>query len=52
MPLFKKNKQQDPITPEELSRFNDKSTADPDLSRFHVKTDAAEVVKYDSGVTW
>ena len=47
MPLFKKNKQQDSITPEELSRFNDKSTADPDLSRFHVKTDAAEVVKYD-----
>lgn len=43
----KKSKiEQEPMTPQELSRYNDKETADPTIERFHVKTDSTEIVKY------
>lgn len=41
----KKTKGEQPITPEELSKFNDKTTADRDIERFHAKTDSVEIVK-------
>lgn len=34
------------MTPQELSRYNDKQTADATVERFHVKTDSTEIVKY------
>lgn len=40
----RKPKTEQPVTPEELSKFNDKTTADPTVERFHVKTDSAEIV--------
>lgn len=43
----KKPKIEQPMTPEEFSRFNDKKIADAEIERFHVKTDSAEIVKYD-----
>ncbi len=43
----KKSKIEQPFTPEELSRYNDKKTADSSVERFHVKTDSTEIVKYD-----
>ncbi len=41
---FKKKKEQN-ITPEELSRQNDKQTASPEIEHFHVQTDSTEIVK-------
>lgn len=34
------------ITPEQLSKLNDKNIADAEIERFHIKTDSAEIVKY------
>lgn len=42
----KKSKIEQPITPEELSRLNDKQIADSDIEHFHVKNDSIEIVKY------
>lgn len=46
--MFGKNKTkiEQPITPEELSKFNDKETARPEIQRFHAKTDSVAIVKY------
>ena len=41
----KKPKIEQPITPEELSRLNDKRVADAEIERFHVKNDSIEIVK-------
>lgn len=43
----KKLKSEQPVTPEELSRFNDKTMADAQIERFHVKNDSIEIVKYN-----
>lgn len=40
-------KSEQPITPEELSRLNDKTMADAQIERFHVKNDSIEIVKYN-----
>lgn len=42
-----KKKIEPPMTPEELSRYNDKKIADAEIERFHVKTDSIEIVKYN-----
>ncbi len=42
-----KTKIEEQITPEELSRLNDKKIADAEIERFHVKTDSIEIVKYN-----
>ncbi len=42
----KKAKIEQPITPEELSRLNDKKMADAEIEHFHVKNDSIEIVKY------
>lgn len=42
----KKPKIEQPITPEELSRLNDKKMADAEIEHFHVKNDSIEIVKY------
>ena len=42
----KKPKIEQPITPEELSRLNDKKMADSEIEHFHVKNDSIEIVKY------
>lgn len=42
----KKTKIEQPVTPEELSKFNDKETARPEVQRFHAKTDSVAIVKY------
>lgn len=42
----KKTKIEQPITPEELSRLNDKKMADAEIEHFHVKNDSIEIVKY------
>ncbi|MEE0914790.1 MAG: hypothetical protein UHD05_01330 [Ruminococcus sp.] len=42
----KKVKIEQPLTPEELSRFNDKKIADAEIEHFHVKNDSIEIVKY------
>ena len=42
----KKTKIEQPITPEELSRLNDKKMADSEIEHFHVKNDSIEIVKY------
>lgn len=46
--MFLKNKKktEQEITPQELSRLNDKQTAAAEIERFHIKTDSAEIVKY------
>ncbi len=44
--LNKKPKTEQPMTPEELSRYNDKRIADAEIERFHVKADSADIVKY------
>ena len=41
----KKPKIEQPITPEELSRLNDKKMADAEIEHFHVKNDSIEIVK-------
>lgn len=42
----KKSKIEQPLTPEELSKYNDKKTADAEIEHFHVKNDSTEIVKY------
>lgn len=42
----KKKKTEQEITPQELSKLNDKQTAVPEIEHFHIKTDSAEIVKY------
>lgn len=42
----KKSKIEQPITPEELSKLNDKKMADAEIEHFHVKNDSIEIVKY------
>lgn len=42
----KKSKIEQPITPEELSRLNDKKIADAEIEHFHVKNDSIDIVKY------
>lgn len=44
--MFGKNKTkiEQPITPEELSKLNDKETANPTIRKYHVKTDSARIV--------
>lgn len=42
----KKPKTEQPMTPEELSRYNDKKTADAQIEHLHVTADSAEIVKY------
>lgn len=45
--FFKKKKiAEQEITPEELSRLNDKKIADSQIEHFHVKNDSIEIVKY------
>ena len=41
----KKTKSEQPITPEELSKLNDKQTANPSVRKYHVRTDAEDIVK-------
>ena len=43
--MFGKNKtkSEQPITPEELSKLNDKQTANPTLRKYHVSTDSAQI---------
>ena len=40
----KKTKSEQPITPEELSKLNDKQTANPAIRKYHDNTDAAQIV--------
>ena len=44
--MFGKNKTkiEQPITPEELSKLNDKETANPTIRKYHVRTDSAQIV--------
>lgn len=42
----KQPKIEQPVTPEELSRLNDKKMADAQIEHFHVKNDSMEIVKY------
>ncbi len=42
----KKTKIEQPMTPEELSRYNDKKIADAQIERFHVSADSEYIVKY------
>lgn len=46
--MFGKNKSkiEHPITPEELTKYNDKNIADSDIEHLHVKNDSIEIVKY------
>lgn len=41
----KKTKSEQPITPEELSKHNDKQTAHPAVRKYHVRTDAEDIVR-------
>ena len=40
----KKTKSEQPITPEELSKLNDKQTQNPTLRKYHVGMDSAQIV--------
>ncbi len=40
----RKPKPQEPITPQELSALNDKTTQDPAVRKYHVATDAKNLV--------
>ena len=42
----KKPKTEQPVTPEELSKFNDKSIADSDIKHLHVRNDSIDVINY------
>lgn len=42
----KKTKIEQSLTPEELSRLNDKKMSDSEIEHFHVKNDSMEIVKY------
>ncbi len=42
----KKIKIEQPMTPEELSRYNDKKIADAQIEHYHVTADSAEIIKY------
>ena len=39
----RKNKTQEPVTPQELSKLNDKTTQDPTIRKYHVNTDAKNI---------
>lgn len=39
----RKNKIQEPVTPQELSKLNDKTTQDPTIRKYHVNTDAKNI---------
>lgn len=41
----KKTKSEQPITPEELSKQNEKQTAHPSVRKYHVRTDAEDIVR-------
>ena len=41
----KKTKSEQPITPEELNKLNDKQTAHPSVRKYHVRTDAEDIVR-------
>lgn len=41
----KKTKSEQPITPEELSKLNDKQTTHPSVRKYHVRPDAEDIVK-------
>ena len=40
----KKTKSEQPITPEELGRLNDKQTQNPTIRKYHVATDSAQIM--------
>ncbi|MBQ5764200.1 MAG: hypothetical protein IIV96_06120, partial [Ruminococcus sp.] len=40
----KKTKGEQPITPEELGRLNDKQTQNPTIRKYHVATDSAQIM--------
>ena len=40
----KKTKSEQPITPEELSKQNEKETAHPSIRKYHVTTDSAKII--------
>ena len=42
----KKPKTEQPVTPEELSKFIDKSVADSDIKHLHVRNDSIDVINY------
>ena len=42
--MFGKKKTQEPITPQELSKLNDKQTANPVIRKFHVNADSKQLV--------
>lgn len=42
----KKTKIEQPMTPQELSRYNDKKIADAQIKHFHAKADSEDIVKY------
>lgn len=42
----KKPKTEQPVTPEELSKFVDKSVADSDIKHLHVRNDSIDVINY------
>ena len=39
----RKTKPQEPVTPQELSKLNDKTTQDPTVRKYHVNTDAKNI---------
>jgi len=41
--LPRKTKPQEPVTPQELSKLNDKTTQDPTVRKYHVNTDAKNI---------
>lgn len=42
--MFGKKKTQEPITPQELSKLNDKETQNPAVRKYHVNTDSKQLV--------
>lgn len=42
----KKTKNEQPVTPEELSNYIDKSVANPVIKHLHIRNDAIDVIKY------
>lgn len=48
----RKNKIQEPTTPQELSKFNDKSTSDPLVKKYHASTDSAAISRLKKRRFW
>lgn len=42
--MLRKNKIQEPVTPQELSKHNDKETQNPTIRKYHVNTDSKSLV--------